>query len=338
MSQLLRNFAAYVRKVSNPELHIVTGQELTNEESSISQASPKTAKSNMLDDVRGMGASCVGDPQPGRLAYFLDGIERTHVPCYFSMVPIVYGYVAAVIRARGDDKRMHTHKAALTGEALYYPRRLVGDTGFGDAGINICDTETGDKPLEEHPLVLREAARQAISKARGRLENELSRKWLEDFDGKDEWLMVDGSLGGTLGGNFQKYKSPHIVGVIKSHSTQYFPMSEQKKVLALKAGERSGLFQPLGCDGRAPVYSWYLRLYPNAGQDVYFGLIRVEMPPCDDSDSLADEISRWLLAERCPLSLPDSRWDRMLYPIRDCEQYLRSIAPTKTMQQAAMMR
>ncbi|HSE67337.1 MAG TPA: hypothetical protein VLB12_10130 [Gemmatimonadales bacterium] len=37
-----------------------------------------------------------------------------------------------------------------------------------------------------------------------------------------------------------------------------------------------------------------------------------------------DELSRWILAERAPVSTPDSRWDRLLYGIRAVEEYLRS--------------
>jgi hypothetical protein len=32
------------------------------------------------------------------------------------------------------------------------------------------------------------------------------------------------------------------------------------------------------------------------------------------------------MAEAAPVALPDGRWDTMAYGIRDCEQYLRSIA------------
>jgi hypothetical protein len=27
-----------------------------------------------------------------------------------------------------------------------------------------------------------------------------------------------------------------------------------------------------------------------------------------------------------PLALPDSRWDRMAYPVRECEEFLRAIS------------
>jgi hypothetical protein len=52
----------------------------------------------------------------------------------------------------------------------------------------------------------------------------------------------------------------------------------------------------------------------------------VEAPADEEILRMAGEISGWLLAERTPLSLPDARWDRLIYPVRDCEQYLRSIA------------
>ena len=40
-----------------------------------------------------------------------------------------------------------------------------------------------------------------------------------------------------------------------------------------------------------------------------------------------DAVSRWLLAETTPLSLPDARWDRLIYPVLDCESFLRARAP-----------
>ena len=39
----------------------------------------------------------------------------------------------------------------------------------------------------------------------------------------------------------------------------------------------------------------------------------------------ANEVSRWVLAEALPLALPDGRWDKMAYGIRDCEEFLRAI-------------
>jgi hypothetical protein len=55
--------------------------------------------------------------------------------------------------------------------------------------------------------------------------------------------------------------------------------------------------------------------------------VRVEIAndPSTDLRARADEVSSWLLAESTPLALPDSRWDRMAYGIRDSEEFLRAI-------------
>ena len=48
--------------------------------------------------------------------------------------------------------------------------------------------------------------------------------------------------------------------------------------------------------------------------------------PIDDSRSRrADEVSRWILAEVSPVALPDGRWDKMVYGVRDCEEFLRAV-------------
>jgi hypothetical protein len=59
-----------------------------------------------------------------------------------------------------------------------------------------------------------------------------------------------------------------------------------------------------------------------------WGLVRVEMASGSKGADLtrrADEVSRWILAEVAPVSLPDGRWHTMLYGVRDCEEFLRAI-------------
>jgi len=57
-----------------------------------------------------------------------------------------------------------------------------------------------------------------------------------------------------------------------------------------------------------------------------FGLVRVEAAESPDLTGCADEISRWIIAEGSPLALPDGRWDKMTYGIRDTEEFLRAIS------------
>jgi hypothetical protein len=99
--------------------------------------------------------------------------------------------------------------------------------------------------------------------------------------------------------------------------------------LDLKPGQRTPVFlrernQQQGKEAN----SFYLRLFDCSGQSPLFGLIRVEMPSSSTLLARVDEICGWLLAERDPLSLPDSRYDRMLYPIRLVEQHLKARQPS----------
>ena len=127
--------------------------------------------------------------------------------------------------------------------------------------------------------------------------------------------------------------SPWCVGVIKSHHTIYVPDDDLPVVLGLGEGERSSAFVIQRSWGPR-VLSWYLRLREPPSHDPFMGLVRVEVAQTSDARILratlstqrADDVSRWILAERAPLALPDARWDRMVYGIRDCEEYLRATA------------
>jgi hypothetical protein len=50
----------------------------------------------------------------------------------------------------------------------------------------------------------------------------------------------------------------------------------------------------------------------------------VEVAHTTDAAELVNAISRWIMAERAPISAPDHRWDRLLYGIHSVEEYLRS--------------
>jgi hypothetical protein len=113
--------------------------------------------------------------------------------------------------------------------------------------------------------------------------------------------------------------------VIKSHRTLYVEGDALRIVLGLRKGERSSVFR-VSPRSRSSVLSWYLRLRAAEGRDSLWGLVRIEVAECDRPSERADEISRWVMAETTPLSLPDGRWDKMAYGVRDCEEFLRAIS------------
>jgi len=341
MSELLKRLADCIRTLPDVNVRVAVDGLSEDVRPMLSDSEPNEAGRDL--EGRSIEAVPVGDPSPGRFCYFMDGMQRPRGPIYIGTnVPIMYGYVAAAIRMRGSDKRMRTLSGAhQADEALYFSYDLLDKNPEGErlrtllaaAGLRTVDIRNDRKPVIEHPLAQVQAARDKISTVRGNTESELVARWLADSSFGDGWLLVDGSLRDDQG----KHPSANILGVTKSHGTQYFAWDEQQKILDLKVGQRSGIFIPVIGGRWRPVYSWYLRLRPNDGQDVYFGLVRVEAPKSERILEMADEVSRWLLAERCPLSLPDARWDKMIYPIRDCEQYLKSIAPSHLSLDAMMI-
>ena len=76
-----------------------------------------------------------------------------------------------------------------------------------------------------------------------------------------------------------------------------------------------------------PVREWALRLWPWEGKDVFHGLVRIQVAPMNGAPDTADALSRWILAERAPLSTPDQRWDRLLYGVHSVDRYLRATRP-----------
>ena len=267
------------------------------------------------------GARTVGEAVVG-IAAFLDGIQSSHVILRGrDGAPIVHGTVAAVVRRR-TDRTLHTWKNhPRISRALYAPFALLGESVVSHirrAGIDLVDTlDAGDQSLARHPMELLALARTAVQRQRELLEIELAEAWC---DAESEPLFIDGGISGAGGAS----QSALAVGVVKSHRTLYAASESLGVVTALAAGSRTTAFE-IRSPRRTAVASWYLRLRDAAGRDPFFGLVRVETARDVFGADRADEISRWILAERAPVSLPDKRWSTMAYGIRDCEEYLRAL-------------
>jgi len=153
-------------------------------------------------------------------------------------------------------------------------------------------------------------------------ERELAERWCEGADGE---LFVDGAITASE----RVATSSCVVGVVKSHRTLYAEGDALRAVLHLERGARTSVFR-ITSPKRTPVASWYLRLRDPHGRDPLWGLVRVEVaePRGASAKTIgerADEVSSWVLAEALPLAVPDARWDKMVYGIRDCEEFLRAI-------------
>jgi hypothetical protein len=236
----------------------------------------------------------------------------------------VLGTVAAVVRQR-RNRRLTTWQRPVVERRLYACVRVMHPDqrrALDGLEIEVVDTtpESGDPSV--HPFTLRDEAVHRVQAHRERAEQRLAEAWCTH---QDEPLFIDGGISGS-----EKVAiSECTVGVVKSHRTLYAEGDALQTIYRLRRRERSSVFR-ITSPKRVTVASWYLRLRDAAGHDPMWSLVRVEiaLPARGDGASLgdrADEVSRWILAEATPLSLPDGRWDKMVYGIRDCEEFLRAV-------------
>lgn len=311
-----------------PELPLAPGDGAPLETGQSAPEPPRLVAAPVVEGHALRARRVEGDPEVG-FAAFLDGVQRSRVLAYHVGLPVVFGVVAAVVRIR-VNRRLHTWAGApevarrVYLPAAYLPRDLAAH--FEGGGLDVVDTTAiGDgAPLPiRHPFTLLDLAVHQVQDDRERLEQGLAERWcrLERTP-----LYIDGGLNKSE----MVARAECAVGVVKSHRTLYVEGEALDRVFRLRKGERSSVFR-IPSTRRTPVASWYLRLRDPAGHDPLWGLVRVEAA---DRESLAesaealtaraDRISRWVLAEVAPLALPDGRWDRMVYGIRDCEEYLKA--------------
>jgi hypothetical protein len=258
---------------------------------------------------------------------FLDGTQKVQIIAHHGGMPIVIGTVSAAVRIR-VDRRLTTwaQEPPRVERKIYLPLRyLPALAELGADGIQaswqIVDTSTADKSGEypsQHPAVLLERATRAVDQEREQLEDWMAEAWCAKAATP---IFMDGGISRSA----SVASSSLAVGVIKSHRTLYVEGDALGIVLGLRKGERSSVFR-VSPRSRSSVMSWYLRLRGVAGRDPLWGLVRVEVAERERLSDRANEISRWIMAETTPLSLPDGRWDKLAYGVRDCEEFLRAIS------------
>ena len=268
--------------------------------------------------------------------YFLDGIERKRVLFYHNFIPVTYGYMSAAIIKR-ENKIMSSAEFMDTKEFLYLPFVEDGDEpefyfkvddflSYEIYPFNIGTKSKNDEDYPKTPQALAKRAHSAIQENRRKMESSLAKKWLKEKSNSKDWLFVDGGLTSIT---TEVLDNSNVVGVIKSHNVQFFDYKDQCKLYKLKKGQRSCVFQPLdGNNKEKKVFSWYMKLHENNRGSIDFGLIRIEIPAKQQLLSKVNQISQWILLEAKPVAFPASRWDRMIYPIKYCEDYLKSKAPS----------
>lgn len=314
-----RAAARGVRAALGAAVHLQDARA-TLEQLQRSDEPPRTARVRALESGPFAARSIGGRIEP-RFAGFLDGVQQSHVIAYIGGAPIVHGTAAAVVRER-RDRRLYTWHARVE-HRLYAPRDHLSPAVWESlAAMRPVDSsahEHGEPAPSRHPLSTLERTVHLVQAHREDIEQRLAERWC---DHESRPLYVDGGISGSE----RVARNSSAIGVVKSHRTLYAVDDAIDTVLRLGPLQRTTAFL-IEPKRRTAVASWYLRLRDPAGREPAFGLVRIEIArqPDDDISARADEVSRWVLAEGAPLALPDSRWDRMAYGIRDSEEYLKAV-------------
>jgi hypothetical protein len=272
----------------------------------------------------------VGLAEPLVDAAFADGIQRFVVEGRIGLAPVIRGYVAAAVLERTDRALVpvkHRTEEFLVAPLEQLPPRVVDR--LTQLPVPVYDSRGAERA---HPLLDVQRAVAIVEDRRRAVEVDV----VEDYRRECcvHYLVVDGSLRGLRGDGQMGQEGqegeggpggPTLLGVIKSHETQFLHGADLEAALTLREGYRTTVFRRF-VEGGAPMYSWYLRLWDWTGHDILYGLIRLERFPGAEVVEEVDRTSRWLLAERAPLSAPDARWDRLLYPIHAVEEFLKAKA------------
>lgn len=240
---------------------------------------------------------------------------------YDGVLPVARAYVACAVRRRDTSGVLHTilersRDFAVASLEQLAPARRQALTGSG-ADIERVGPLPVGQPAQSLQLV-----ETAVRRARAHLERELAEAAVRAL-GAEEWLVLDGFLSRSAA----VARHPRALGVIKSHGAQFLEGRGLERALTLAPGHRTSVFRVQGGHTRTEVSSWYLRLWPWEGNDLLYGLLRIEAQSDPAVIQRAGAISAWLLAERAPLSTPDARWDRLLYPLHHVEEYLKARLP-----------
>jgi len=306
-----------------PDIALLTHGDPALERATPDTRPPRLVRADVVEGSAIRARRVFGDPV-ATFAAFLDGTQTSHVLAYVDGVPIVHGTVAAVVRMRRNRRLTTWHRPIVVRRLYACLRALTPEhrRHLQALGIEIVDTTPATEDPAVHPFILRDEAVHRVQEDREQAERELAERWCNH---EREPLFIDGGISGSE----KVAVSQCTVGVVKSHRTLYAEGDALQAILALRRGERSSVFR-VTSPKRIPVASWYLRLRDFGGHDPMWGLVRVEVayPTHMELDSIgtrADQISLWILAETSPLAMPDGRWDKMVYGIRDCEEFLNAV-------------
>lgn len=275
------------------------------------------------------------------IKYFMDGIQRTLFLGYIfndelkEILPLNY-LIAGSIILKLERKHLKVFDQEITSNLIIPPKKVLSkEIKSIISNYNYIEISEDDYKWCKST---NRSLQHFISKYAGRERMELEANIVHNFNKKcDDWIIIDGPL--TSKNIFQNEKfldSTKKVGIIKRQLKHYFNSDLEYEMLISfynkqlkdsKINRRSWKFSfNRQINGESiDIVSCYTKLF-FTNPDPYFSLLRIEV--LKEYETLLDDILTVIQRLKIPSSQPSNVWDKKIYPIKICEEVLKSKVPS----------
>jgi hypothetical protein len=284
----------------------------------------------------------VAQEPPESASFFTGSMQRTQLVAHIELegheVPLHYVIVSSIILYR-KNRVFHAWKSAIKHEYILAPLKYLPEAEklkeefSGDLPVTLHDT--GGEELNYTQLRIA-----AVNRARDlkwETRHNLLTMWKEE-EGLDANMLniINDSLLHTDNAELKE----NMVGFLRMVYVPFENRDQLSNHLMLDEFQRGQLFKII--DPEKPEntkYSWFLRMRQVAKAEPEYGLIRLEILAQNDEEARrrADDFSCLMVRERFPVTFPAPQWDKLIFPHKLCDQYLRSLVPSSETIQSYFM-
>jgi hypothetical protein len=273
-------------------------------------------------------------PDNVQLIYFARALQRTQLVGHFYSqgieVPVHYAITGAIILERRNRKFKVWRQPELHTNVMlpfnFVGKREVLDQFQSDRQVQLIDTG-GDRP--EYTQLRISAVRRARELTL-ELRSKLCSAWGLS-DGQDETKYM--VLSGTVADIPNKLLGPNFFALARRVYVPWINSQLIEPQLNTPPYHRGQVLRTTNTLGDDPMnkYTWFVRLRSSSQADPEFGLVRCTCLADGDADIIgkANQITARLVDERLPVTFPAEGWDKLIFPMKLCNDFLESMVPTR---------
>ena len=268
------------------------------------------------------------------LVYFARMMQRTQLIGHFihngSEVPVHYAITGAIVLRR-INKRFQVWSEPELRRNVLLPFEFVKDPSLlkdfaNEQEFHLVDTGGNRPEYTQHRIAAVRTARELTMQLRTRLYN----RWRKD-EGSDltKFILISGMVADVPNADL----SSNFVATARRVYVPWQNAEILEPHLLIPPYHRGALLRSINTEDHDPMpkYTWYIRMRGSAKADPEFGLLRCTCIAKDETEAIerANALTTRLLDERLPVTFPAETWDRLIFPLKLCRDYLDSLVPSR---------